>query len=145
MPLKENIIIDQPIARNPKNRLKMAIVQNGKNAKTAFVKLKDNNDIELIGAKLFTGRTHQIRVHLNYINRHILGDTLYGFKGNLDTFNQIFLHAYYLYLIHPTSKELLYFKADLPNNMKEFLNKNLKGYENEIKTDNILNLFNSSF
>lgn len=83
LPLKDNIILEKPIARNPSNRLKMGIVENGKYAKSAFSKiaLSQNEKYELIAAKLYTGRTHQIRVHLNSINRHILGDNLYGFKG----------------------------------------------------------------
>ena len=86
MPLKDNVVIEKPIGRNPNNRLKMGIVQDGRNAKTAFAKLdlSKNEKYELICCKLFTGRTHQIRVHLNSINRHILGDNLYGFKGELN-------------------------------------------------------------
>ncbi len=80
LPLKENVIIEKPIARNPHNRLKMGIVENGRYAKSAFNKiaLSQNEKYELISAKLFTGRTHQIRVHLGSINRHILGDNLYS-------------------------------------------------------------------
>lgn len=81
--LKENVIIEKPIGRNPNNRLKMSIEENGRYAKSAFSKiaLSDNEKFELIACKLYTGRTHQIRVHLSSINRHILGDNLYGFKG----------------------------------------------------------------
>ncbi|HEY9129990.1 MAG TPA: RluA family pseudouridine synthase, partial [Sulfurovum sp.] len=78
-PLKENTVVDKPIGRNPNNRLKMDIVPHGRSAKTAFVKLlTSQHGVELIAAKLFTGRTHQIRVHLNSLGRHILGDDLYG-------------------------------------------------------------------
>ncbi|HFQ60982.1 MAG TPA: RluA family pseudouridine synthase, partial [Epsilonproteobacteria bacterium] len=84
-PLKDDTIVDKPIGRNPKNRLKMDVVPHGKSAKTAFVKLAQTAyDVELIAAKLFTGRTHQIRVHLNTLGRHILGDDLYGFKTKRD-------------------------------------------------------------
>ena len=85
MPLKDNVIIDKPIGRNQNNRLKMSIEENGRNAKSAFYKLDLSNkeNFELIAAKLYTGRTHQIRVHLSSMNRHILGDNLYGFKGEL--------------------------------------------------------------
>jgi len=70
------MIIEKPIARNPKNRLKMAIVNGGREAKTAFCKVAQShkNSTELIVAKLFSGRTHQIRVHLSSINRYIIGD-----------------------------------------------------------------------
>ena len=67
LPLKENTLVEKSIARNPNNRLKMAIDENGRIAKSAFSKiaLSDNEKYELISAKLFTGRTHQIRVHLS--------------------------------------------------------------------------------
>ena len=126
MPLKDNIVIEKPIGRSPNNRLKMGIVPDGKNAKTAFAKLQTstNEKYELICCKLFTGRTHQIRVHLNSINRHILGDNLYGFKGELNKINRFYLHAFNLYLIHPITNEKMDFKANITNDINEFINKN---------------------
>jgi 23S rRNA pseudouridine1911/1915/1917 synthase len=126
MPLKDNIVIEKPIGRNPNNRLKMGIVADGKSAKTAFAKLQTstNEKYELICCKLFTGRTHQIRVHLNSINRHILGDNLYGFKGELNKINRFYLHAFNLYLIHPITNEKMDFKANITNDINEFINKN---------------------
>ena len=73
----------------------------------------------LVAAKLFTGRTHQIRVHLSSINRHILGDHLYGFKSENAKINRILLHAYLLYFIHPRSGKEVKICANLPS---EFLN-----------------------
>ena len=143
--LKENLIVDKPIGRNPNNRLKMAIVEDGRNAKSAFAKIttSKNEKYELICAKLFTGRTHQIRVHLASINRHILGDNLYGFKGDLNKINRFYLHAYNLYLIHPITKKEMNFKANLPDDIKEFLNKhfNDKDLDEKINTSNIINNF----
>lgn len=126
MPLKDNTVIEKPIARNPNNRLKMGIVPDGRNAKTAFAKLitSKNEKYELICCKLFTGRTHQIRVHLNSINRHILGDNLYGFKGELNKINRFYLHAFNLYLIHPITNEKMDFRANITNDINEFLNEN---------------------
>ncbi len=125
-PLKSDLIVDKPIARNPKNRLKMGIVEGGRAAKSAFVKLlqSKNGRYELIGAKLFTGRTHQIRVHLASLHRHILGDSLYGFKSKAVTIPRVFLHAYILYLIHPRSGKRVEFVAPLPEDMKTFLQNN---------------------
>jgi len=124
-PLKDNILIDQPIGRNPKNRLRMDVVPYGKSAKTAFIKLaQGKNNEELIVAKLFTGRTHQIRVHLNAIGRHILGDTLYGFKSKSDKITRVNLHAYLLYLVHPKTGEKMEFKAPLFEDMRTYINKN---------------------
>lgn len=126
LPLKENIEIIKPIARNPKNRLKMGVVNGGKEAKSRFIKLalSKNGKSELISAKLFTGRTHQIRVHLASISRHILGDSLYGFKSESDKIERVFLHSYILYLLHPRTKEEMKFIAPIPNDMKSFLNYN---------------------
>lgn len=92
LPLKDNIIVEEPIGRNPNNRLKMSIQKDGRYAKTSFCKLEvsNNSKYELIACKLSTGRTHQIRVHLNRLNRHILGDILYGFKGDFSIINGFF-------------------------------------------------------
>jgi len=124
-PLKENTVVDKPIGRNPNNRLKMDIVPHGRSAKTAFVKLlTSQHGVELIAAKLFTGRTHQIRVHLNSLGRHILGDDLYGFKSKRDKISRVNLHAYLLYLTHPVSGEKMEFVAPLFDDMKMYLSKN---------------------
>jgi len=123
-PLKEDTIVDKPIARNPKNRLKMDVVPHGKSAKTAFKKLLISDyKVELIAAKLFTGRTHQIRVHLNTLGRHILGDDLYGFKTKRDRIPRVYLHAYLLYLIHPVSGKRMEFTAPLFDDMTTFMTK----------------------
>jgi len=123
-PLKEDIVIDKPIGRNPKHRLKMDVVLQGKTAKTAFKKLLDTaHGTELIAAKLFTGRTHQIRVHLNTLGRHILGDDLYGFKSKRDKIARVNLHAYLLYLTHPISGEKMEFIAPLFDDMKAYMAK----------------------
>jgi 23S rRNA pseudouridine1911/1915/1917 synthase len=135
-PLKEDIIVDKPIGRNPKNRLKMDVVPQGKEAKTAFKKLLTSAyDIELITAKLFTGRTHQIRVHLNTLGRHILGDDLYGFKSKRDKIPRVYLHAYLLYLTHPATGEKMEFIAPLFDDMKSYLTKYFKPEEIEEKLD----------
>lgn len=126
-PLKENVVVDKPIGRNPKNRLKMDVVPTGKSAKTAFVKLAAAScGTELIAAKLFTGRTHQIRVHLSTLGRHILGDDLYGFKSKRDKILRVNLHAYLLYLTHPVSGEKMEFIAPLFEDMQLFLSKNFE-------------------
>jgi 23S rRNA pseudouridine1911/1915/1917 synthase len=123
-PLKDDIIVDKPIGRNPKNRLKMDVVPHGKPARTAFKKLLTSAyDVELIAAKLFTGRTHQIRVHLNTLGRHILGDDLYGFKTKRDRIARVNLHAYLLYLIHPITGEKMEFTAPLFDDMKTYMTK----------------------
>ena len=123
-PLKDDTIVDKPIGRNPKNRLKMDIVPHGKPAKTAFKKLLTSDyNVELIAAKLFTGRTHQIRVHLNTLGRHILGDDLYGFKTKRDKIPRVYLHAYLLYLVHPISGEKMEFESPLFDDMTTYMTK----------------------
>jgi len=135
-PLKDDIVVDKPIGRNPKNRLKMDVVPDGRSAKTAFVKLLTSNyGVELIAAKLFTGRTHQIRVHLNTLGRHILGDDLYGFKTKRDKISRVNLHAYLLYLVHPVSGERMEFVAPLFDDMKAYISKNFDQGEVDEKID----------
>ncbi len=144
-PLKDKAIVNKPIARSPNNRLKMDIVEGGKEAKTAFVKLAEGkSDIELIVAKLYTGRTHQIRVHLSTLGRHILGDTTYGYKSKSYKVNRVQLHAYQLYLTHPKTKENMTFIAPLFNDMQKFISNhiNIDNIENNIKDGEIDRLFN---
>ncbi|MBR8463031.1 RluA family pseudouridine synthase [Campylobacter sp. faydin G-24] len=125
LPLKQNCIIDRPIGRNPSNRLKKAIVANGKDAKSAFVNLISQDNLNLIAAKLFTGRTHQIRVHLASINRHILGDNLYGFKSENDRIKRVMLHAYMLYFIHPRTNEPMEFIAPTWDDFNQIIYKKI--------------------
>ncbi len=135
-PLKDDIVVDKPIGRNPKNRLKMDVVTDGRSAKTAFVKLLTSHyGVELIAAKLFTGRTHQIRVHLNTLGRHILGDDLYGFKTKRDKISRVNLHAYLLYLFHPVSGERMEFVAPMFDDMKAYIAKNFDQGEVDEKID----------
>ncbi|RXJ68331.1 RluA family pseudouridine synthase [Halarcobacter ebronensis] len=145
LPLKEDTIIEKPIGRNPNNRLKMAIIENARAAKSAFSKiaLSKNEKNELIACKLFTGRTHQIRVHLSSINRHILGDNLYGFKGELNKINRFFLHAYILYLIHPITNKKMSFRAKLSEDMHQYLTENfyMESIDDKIDENNITNNF----
>ncbi len=144
--LRENIVIENEIGRNPNNRLQMTVLKNGKLAKSAFAKiaLSSNDKYELVSCKLFTGRTHQIRVHLNSINRHILGDNLYGFKGELNKIKRFYLHAYMLYLRHPKTNEQMSFVANIADDMSEFLHKNFKmeNINEQINKDSFSDIFN---
>jgi 23S rRNA pseudouridine1911/1915/1917 synthase len=143
--LKNDVIVEKSIARNPKNRTKMAVVENGKVAKSAFFSLLKSSQFELILAKLYTGRTHQIRVHLNSIGRHILGDDLYGFKSQNDKIKRVMLHAYCLYLTHPKSKKNMTFIAPLYDDFKEVLEKNFKkeDIDETLKIDNLFSRINT--
>lgn len=125
VPLKEDCIIDQPIGRSHRNRLKMAVVEGARESKSAFAKLCLSHDenTELISAKLFTGRTHQIRVHLGVLSRHILGDSLYGFKSQNSKISRVMLHAYILYLKHPTTGKHMQVIAPLFEDFENILKK----------------------
>ncbi len=123
-PIKENRRVEKPIFRNPHNRLKMAIVEGGREAKTEFVRIAEGSDgSALIAAKLYTGRTHQIRVHLEYLGRHILGDEMYGFKSRKGKIPRVYLHAYMLYLTHPRTGERLEVVAPLFEDMSRHIEK----------------------
>jgi len=142
IPLKENIIVNKAIGRNPKNRLKMAVIENAKEAKTSFAKIAQaKNNTEVIAAKLFSGRTHQIRVHLSSLNRYILGDKLYAPSSDKYQ-NRMLLHARVLYFIHPRTEEFIEIEAPLFSDMEHYLKKNFEGNINEkITKDSIKALF----
>ncbi|WP_456470300.1 RluA family pseudouridine synthase [Caminibacter sp.] len=132
-PLKETKCINAPIGRNPKNRLKMGIVPNGKEAITLFVPIKEN----LTAAKLFTGRTHQIRVHLTKLGRYIIGDTTYGKKNQ--NIPRVMLHAREIYLTHPNGKKLSII-APIFEDFKKYMPKGIK----DEKIDNLSDYFNAN-
>jgi 23S rRNA pseudouridine1911/1915/1917 synthase len=126
-PLKERLTtIQAKVGRSHNNRLKMADVEHGKDAKTLFSSLALSRDekMQLIGCKLFTGRTHQIRAHLETVSRHILGDHLYGIKSKNAKIARIMLHAYVIYLKHPKSDELIHINAPITQYMQDYLNSN---------------------
>ncbi|MGG7058660.1 RluA family pseudouridine synthase [Clostridium tertium] len=107
--------IDKPIGRNKKDRLKMAIVDDGKRAVTHYNVLEQyNNGTSLVKCTLETGRTHQIRVHMASIGHPLVGDPLYGLKKQRFKLDGQVLHAKTLGFIHPTTKEYIEFDSELP-------------------------------
>ena len=110
--------IDAPIGRSPKDRKKMAINPDGKEAITHFKVLKRFKNATLIELKLETGRTHQIRVHMDYIGHPIVNDPVYGKRKLIDDSGQC-LHAKELGFTHPTTGEYMKFDSELPD---KFLN-----------------------
>ena len=112
--------IDAPIGRNPNNRLKMSINDLGKSAVTHFKVLLNFDQYALISCELETGRTHQIRVHMAYINHPIIGDPLYGPKKAIGDQGQ-YLHADTLSFMHPIKKEYMTFKVDIPQSFMQFI------------------------
>ena len=117
---EENGVIDAPIGRNPYDRKKMAVVENGKKAITHFKVLKQFKGYSLIQCQLETGRTHQIRVHLDYIGHAVAGDPLYGPRKTLKGNGQ-FLHAKVLGFKHPRTGEWLEFTVEPPKIFQDML------------------------
>ena len=112
--------IDAPIGRNPQNRLKMNVQKdNSKEAITNFKVLKRYNKYTLLSLILETGRTHQIRVHMNYIGHPVYNDPLYT-NDNTTEFGQ-FLHSYKMDFIHPITKTEMHFEAPLPKEFQDFI------------------------
>ncbi|EAH6126915.1 RluA family pseudouridine synthase [Campylobacter jejuni] len=148
LPLKEDkIIVEKFLMRSPSNAIKKIAIDKenkfSKNAKSAFINVVKTENLTLMAAKLFTGRTHQIRAHLASLNRHILGDSLYGYKGKYDC--RIMLHAYFLYFIHPKTKEQIFVKAPLMEDFKNIMFEQINLGENneKISLEFLLEFFNS--
>lgn len=120
---EDKITVNKPIGRNPKDRLKMAVVKDGKNAITHFEVIKRYENFTHMKARLETGRTHQIRVHALSINHPLLGDEVYGHKNNKFKLKGQTLHAKKLGFIHPTTKEYVEFDSELPKYFQDILNK----------------------
>ena len=107
-------IIEAPIARSPVDRKKMAIVTGGRNAKTAYRVLERFKNFTYIELTLFTGRTHQIRVHMKHIGHPLLGDPVYGPMKTTFGLNKQMLHAKVIGFVHPITHEEMYFDSELP-------------------------------
>ena len=120
--------IDAPVGRDENDRKKMAVTSiNSKNAITHFRVLKRFKRATLIELQLETGRTHQIRVHMNYIGYPVVNDPVYGRRKLIDDSGQC-LHAFKLGFMHPKTKKYMEFEADLPECFKNIL----KIFEEEI-------------
>ncbi|MGO4941601.1 RluA family pseudouridine synthase [Ruoffia tabacinasalis] len=120
-------IIEAPINRDPSNRIKYTTNHAGRYALTHFEVLETFAHNTLVKVELKTGRTHQIRVHLEFIGHPIVGDPLYRqgvgqMKGQLARLDDgQFLHAQSLHFVHPTSGEAMNFETDLPERFEEVL------------------------
>ncbi|MBR4262083.1 MAG: RluA family pseudouridine synthase [Bacilli bacterium] len=119
--MHETGTIDAPIGRDPNNREKMIVTDiNSKDAITHFRVLKRFSNQTLIECKLETGRTHQIRVHMNYIGYPIYNDPIYGKRKNCTSFGQ-FLHSKSIRFIHPILKKEIYLECDVPEEFSNYL------------------------
>ena len=133
--VKENeATINMPIGRSTKDRKKMAVTKNGKNAITHFKVLERYKEYTLLEVKIETGRTHQIRVHLAQIGYPIVGDTVYSKGKNKWGVKGQCLHAKRLKFIHPITGKEMELEAELPKYFKYIIEDCRK--ENEIKSIN---------
>ena len=115
--------IEAPIGRDKSDRQKMTVTAiNSKSAITHFKVLERFKDMTLVECQLETGRTHQIRVHFQYIGYPLVGDLKYGLRQTLDTDGQC-LHALAIDFIHPTTQEYMHFEAPLPTYLSTLLEK----------------------
>lgn len=125
-------IIEQPIARDPRNRTRMAVVRGGRPALSIYRVRERRERFTLLDVEIKTGRTHQIRVHLSWLKRPVVGDEVYGagrgkavpdtrIRAKLTRLNRLFLHAEQLGFHHPRTGEELRFKAPLPAELTALL------------------------
>ena len=114
--------IDEPIGRDSRERTRMAVTSSGREARTNFRVLEQFEKSALVECRLDTGRTHQIRVHLQHIKCPIVGDTVYrrGARAGI-AFPRQALHAAALELLHPRTGKLVSWSAPLPADMKKLL------------------------
>lgn len=124
---EKNGIINLPISRKQDSIIEREINSNGKDSITHYTVLNEFDNYSLVHCKLETGRTHQIRVHMQAIGHPILGDTLYGKYSNL--INRQALHSYKIQCIHPVTGKKLIFVADLPSDMKKIIDTPLAYYK----------------
>jgi 23S rRNA pseudouridine1911/1915/1917 synthase len=125
--------IDEPIARDPSNRTRMAVVRGGRSALTLYKVRKHFQQFTLLDVELKTGRTHQIRVHLAWLHHPVVGDEVYGggrdnnvqdarLRSQIRNLGRQFLHAERLAITHPSTGERKEFSAPLPAELSDLLN-----------------------
>lgn len=128
MALTEGVIksdegtVDQPLGRHPLERVKIAIVKDGRRAITHYKVIERYENNTLIECKLETGRTHQIRVHMCHIGHPIVGDPVYGYKRQRFRLEGQLLHAKLLGFIHPKTEKYMEFNSEPPEDFKKVVN-----------------------
>lgn len=119
--LQDHFVIDQPIGRVENSLIKRRVVSTGKEAQTEYFVKRRMSSYTICDVRLHTGRTHQIRVHSNFIGHPLVADTLYGSKINLPLQRQG-LHCREIEFYHPFKQQVVKFSVDLPADMQDFEN-----------------------
>lgn len=114
--------IDAPLGRHPVERVKIAVIKDGRRAVTHYKVLERLKNTTLVECSLETGRTHQIRVHMAHIGHPLVGDPVYGYKKQRFNLDGQMLHAKKLGFIHPKSGEYIEFQSELPDYFVRVLN-----------------------
>lgn len=112
-------IIDLPIGREEDKSIRKEVDSHGQSALSEYKVVKRLQDKTLVEVRIYTGRSHQIRVHMSHIGHPVLGDSLYGEKSAL--IDRQALHSFYLKCIHPRTKKVMEFTAELPMDMKKII------------------------
>lgn len=118
---KEEGTIDAPLGRHPEQRIKIAVLKDGRRAVTHYKVLERYKANTLVECRLETGRTHQIRVHMAHIGHPLVGDPVYGHKKQRFNLKGQLLHAKVLGFIHPTTNEYIQFESDIPDYFKKII------------------------
>lgn len=121
--------INEPLGRHPVERIKIAVIKDGREAITHYKVIERYKNNTLVKCILETGRTHQIRVHMSHIGHPLVGDPVYGFKKQRFNLQGQLLHAKILGFIHPTKNTYIQFESELPDyyvNVLNILSKELK-------------------
>jgi 23S rRNA pseudouridine1911/1915/1917 synthase len=124
--------IDQPIARDPRNRTRMAVVRGGRPSLSLYRVRRSYTRFTLLDVEIKTGRTHQIRVHLQWLKHPVVGDAVYGdgrdktvqdarLRARINSLKRQFLHAEQLAFHHPRTGERLHLTAPLPDDLAKLL------------------------
>jgi 23S rRNA pseudouridine1911/1915/1917 synthase len=135
VPKKDEGLIEVPITEVSHpfvKKMGVCEVGEGKTAKTLYKKLIEFEDCALVGIKLYTGRQHQIRVHMAHEGYPLTGDVLYGGSENM---SRQALHSYYSRFIHPGTKELCEIYAPLPNDMQMYIKPKINDKNQQLKKD----------